>query len=51
MNDIQHKEILNNMDNLFSKLDSIEERLNKLEKHPQTEEGDKTLGIKELMDN
>jgi len=47
------------MDNLFSKLDSIEERLDKLEKldhfrhchHQQTEEGDKALGIKELMDN
>ena len=34
MNDIQYKEILNNMDNLFNKLDSMEERLSKLEKQP-----------------
>ena len=34
MNDIQHKEILNNMDKLYEKLDLAEERLSKLEKEP-----------------
>ena len=32
MNDMQYKEMLNNMDKLYEKLDLAEERLSKLEK-------------------
>ena len=42
MNDIQYKEMLNNMDKLYKKLDLAEERLSKLEKeldeNPASEE-------------